>query len=91
MAGFEFPEKAKTLAMPAEERLGFEDEERFFPIFEATSEEDEPEAIGLRNRRLFDLTVKDEQLLTQKCVLSDEVSCATREICDGAPYNGKVE
>jgi hypothetical protein len=38
---FEFPEKAKTLAMPVEERVGLEDEECFFSMLDATSEENE--------------------------------------------------
>jgi hypothetical protein len=61
VAGFEFPEKAKTLAMPAEERLRFDDEQSILPVLDATGEEDEPEAVGLRNGRLIDLAVKDNR------------------------------
>ena len=39
--------------MPAEERVGFEDEEGFPPVLNATGEQDKPEAIGLRSKAGF--------------------------------------
>jgi len=62
--------------MPAQECVGFEDEERLFPVFDATGEEDEPETISLRKGRLFDLVVKEDELLAEESVLSDEISFA---------------
>ena len=59
--------------MPTEERVGFEDEERLFPILDAAGKEDELETISLRNGRLFDLAVKDNQLLAKQSVFSDQV------------------
>ncbi len=73
--------------MPAEEGVGFEAEGCLFPVLHATRKEDEPETIGLGKGRFFDLTVKDNQLLAQKCVLGDAVSFATGEVCDGAEHN----
>ena len=46
--------------MPAQKSSGFEDQERVFPMLNATSEKDEPEAIGLREARLFNLAVQDD-------------------------------
>ena len=60
--------------MPTEKRVGFEDEERLFPSFDAAGKEDEPETISLRNGRLFDLAVKDNQLLAKRSVFSDQVA-----------------
>ncbi len=45
---FEFPEAAESLAMPAAEGVRFESEPGFLPVFDATGEKDEPEAIRLR-------------------------------------------
>ena len=75
--------------MPAQERVGFEDEERVSPVLHATGTEDEPEAIGLRKRGAFHLTVnaKRDQLLAEQSVFSDEVGFARCEICDGAENN----
>jgi hypothetical protein len=60
--------------MPVEEGVWLEDEERFFPVLDATGKEDEPETIGLRKRGLFDLAVEDDKLLTEQSIFGDEVS-----------------
>jgi len=51
--------------MPAQERVGFEDEERLFPVVDATGEEDEPETISLRKGRLLGLAVEEDELLAE--------------------------
>ncbi len=56
--------------MPAEERVGFQDKERILPVFDPTGEENKPEPIGWRKGRLFDLTVKDDELLTKQSIFS---------------------
>jgi hypothetical protein len=73
--------------MPAEERVGFEDEEGFPPVLNATGEQDKPEAIGLRKGRFFDLAVKDDKLLAEQSILGDEISFAACEVSDGAEHN----
>lgn len=50
-------------------------------------EEDEPEAIGLRKRGLFDLAVEEDELLTEQRIFGDEVGVATGQVCDGAENN----
>ncbi len=63
------------MTMPAEKGVGFEDEQRLFPVLDATGEEDEPKAIGLRKSRFFDLA-EDDEVLPKKCVLGDEIGFA---------------
>jgi hypothetical protein len=77
---FEFPEQSKTLAMPAQERVGFEDEEHISPILHATGEKDEPEAIGLRQRGLLDFTAKDDELLTEQRIFGDEIGFSACQV-----------
>ena len=48
--------------MPPEERVRLEDEHGILPVLDATGKENEPEPIGLRTGRLFDMAVKDDEL-----------------------------
>ena len=73
--------------MPTEECVGFEDEERLFPSFDAAGKEDEPEAISLRNGRLFDLAVKDNQLLAKQSVFSDQVGFTACQVGGSTEHN----
>lgn len=57
VTAFEFPEETKAMGMPAEGHVGFDDKGRIFPVLHTTDEENKQEPIGLRKRRLFDLTV----------------------------------
>ena len=66
--------------MPAEQGVGFEDE-GVFPIPDVAGEKDEPEAIGGRDMRLFDLTVEEDQLLTEQGVLGDQFGFTPSEVC----------
>ena len=51
-------------------------------MLDATGEEDEPEAIGLRKRGLFDLAVdaKRDELLTEQSIFGDEGSFTARQV-----------
>ena len=75
------------LATPAEESVGLENQKRFFPVFHAGSEEDEPETIRLRKGGLVDLAVEDDQLLPEQGILSDKVGFAAREVGGGAEHD----
>ena len=59
--------------MPTEKGGGLEDKQGFLPVFDATGEEDKPEAIRLLKGGLFDLAVKDNDLLAERRVLGDQV------------------
>jgi hypothetical protein len=84
IARLEPPEQPEALAMPAQERIGLEDEEGFLPTPEPAGEEDKPEAIGWGESWLVDLAVKDDELLAEERVLGNELGIATSEIEGGA-------
>lgn len=73
--------------MPTEQCVGVEDEEHRFPFLDATSEEDEPEAIGLRNGRCFDLTAQDNQLLAEQIIFGHAVGFVACQVGDRAENN----
>lgn len=75
------------MTLPAEEGVGFERQQGILPVFDATREEDEPQAIDLRKGRLFDLTVQDDQLLPKKGILSDQFGFAARQVGSCAESN----
>ena len=66
--------------MPAQERIGLEDEEGFPPTADPAGEEDEPEAVGLGEPWFPDLTLEDDQLLAEEGVFSGELGIAASEI-----------
>jgi len=77
--------------MPAQERIGLEDEDGFLPMPDPTDEEDEPEAIGWCEAWLVNLMVEDDELHAEDGVLGNELGVATSDIegradkdsCDG--------
>ena len=66
--------------MPAQERIGLEDEEGFLLTPDPAGEEDEPEAIGWGEPRLPNLAVEDDELLAEEGVLGNELGIAASEI-----------
>jgi len=80
VAGLEPPEQPETLAMPAQERIGIEDEDGFLPTPDPAGEEDEPRAIGWGEAGLVDLAVEDDELQAEEGVLGNELGVATSEI-----------
>ena len=66
--------------MPAQERIGLEDEDGFLPMPDRTDEEDEPEAIGWCEAWLVNLAVEDDELLAEGRVLGNEFGIAASEI-----------
>jgi hypothetical protein len=74
--------------MPAQERIGLEDEEGFLPPPDPTDEEDEPEAIGWGESWLVDLAVEDDELLAEEGVLGNELGIAASEIEGRAEEDG---
>ncbi len=73
--------------MPAEEGVGFEDQQASFPVLDATGEAGEPEAIGLRKGELVDLTVEDDELLPEESILGNQFGSTVREVGGGAENN----
>ena len=79
VAGLEPPEQPETLAMPAQERIGLEDEDGFLPMPDPADEEDEPEAIGWGEAWLVNLAVKDDELHAEEGVLGNEFGIAASD------------
>jgi hypothetical protein len=77
-ARFEFPEQAKSLAMPTQQSIRFEDEQDLFPIREAAGQKDEPQAVGGGEAGFLDLTVEDDQLLPELGILSNQLGFTVR-------------
>jgi len=80
VAGLEPPEQPEALAMPAQERIGLEDEDGFLPSPDPAGEEDEPRAIGWGESWLVNLAVEDDELLAEERVLGNELGIAASEI-----------
>jgi hypothetical protein len=84
VAGLEPPEQPETLAMPAKQRIGPEDEDGFLPMPDPADEEDEPEAIGWGKAWLPNLAVEDDELLAEERLLGNELGIVASEIEGGA-------
>jgi len=66
--------------MPAQERIGLEDEDGFLPPPDPAGEEDEPEAIGWGEAWLVNLAMKDNELHAEEGVLGNDFGIAASEI-----------
>ena len=66
--------------MPAQERIGLEEEDGFLPTADPSGEEDEPKAIGWCEAWHADLAVEDDELLAEEGVLGNELGIAASEI-----------
>ena len=60
-------------------------------MLNATGEKDEPEAIRLRKARFSDLTVQDEELLTEESVLGNELSFTLGKVSRCGKHNRVVD
>jgi hypothetical protein len=74
--------------MPAQERIGLEEEDGFLPTADPSGEEDEPKAIGWCEAWLVNLAVEDDELLEEEGVLGNELGVATSDIEGGAEKDG---
>jgi hypothetical protein len=66
--------------MPAQERIGLEDEEGFLPGPDPAGEEHEPKAIGWGEAWPATLAVEDDELLAEGCILGNKFGIAASEI-----------
>jgi len=78
--GFVFPEEIKACAMPAQEGLRLEENERIVPILQTTRQDQEPEAVGGGEMRKFGLTLQNDQLVTQERILQHKLGFGRREV-----------
>jgi hypothetical protein len=66
--------------MPAQKRIGPEDEEGLLPTPDPAGEENEPEAIGWSESWLVNLAVKDDELHAEEGVLRNELDIAASDV-----------
>jgi hypothetical protein len=57
---------------------------RLLPEFGAPCQQDKPDAVAIRQLRSFDLTVKDDQLLTKKSIFHQKVGSTAAQISNRA-------
>lgn len=74
--------------MPTEQRIGLDDQEGLFPVGDTTSEGQEPEAVALVEVRSFDLTLKNQELMTQESIFSEELRATEWQIAKSSDEQG---
>ena len=72
------PVKAKQFTMPAQEGVRLNDMNGLFPGSGKAGKKDEPDAIGIGNYRFLDLSIQEDQLLTEQGVFNNEVGAGAR-------------
>jgi hypothetical protein len=81
-SGLVVPVELESLAMPAQERLRLNNEERLLPCTRRSSEQDQDHPIRLCASRSFDVSAENNELLTEEGVLGHEFGLASEKICD---------
>jgi hypothetical protein len=71
----ETPEEFETAAVPAEQGIGFENQESLFPRLKAAGEEQQGETVGAGQAGFLDLALdaKREEWLAQQGILQHEI------------------
>jgi hypothetical protein len=88
--GFAFPEQTQAYAMPAQEVFGLDNQEGVFPVGDTAGEQQQPEAVAAIQVRAFDLTGKDDELLAQQGIRSDQFCLAASEVSEAVKDDGRV-
>ncbi len=87
---FELPEEAKTVPLPAQERLRLGDQQGFFPVGKTRGQEEKPEAIRAGKVRLLDLALEDNQLMAKQGIFCDQLGTSEGEIGGSAKEQGRA-
>ena len=69
---FVFPERVEPLAMPLEQSLGLDDQQRLFPMRDATNQHDQQPRVERREGWVFYLAHHHPKLLSQEGVFGDD-------------------
>ena len=77
--------------MPAQDRLGLDDDQGIFPVLDRAREQDQARTIGGGEARPFDRAVEDDVLLAEQQVFSDQVRFTAGKVSDGAQGRGVGE
>jgi len=70
--------------MPTQNRVGLHDEQRLFPVWCSSGEQQEFDAIEVIELRTFTLALKDDELLAQEGVIGDEVGFTASQVAGSA-------
>ena len=82
--GLAAPDQTEQLTMPAQQGVRLNDEKGLLPEGRRPGQEQEPESIPIAESGVFDLALKDDQLLSQEGVLGDELGLAADRILGGS-------
>lgn len=86
--GSSLPELAEGLTMPAEMGIGLNNEQCLCPTAGSSCEQYQEQPIDPGTRWTLDLTVEDDQLLTEQRVLGDEACPGAGQIVQSAHEEG---
>jgi hypothetical protein len=86
--GFVFPEHAEELTMPAQQRLRLDKEKGLFPGSNHPGEEHQKKPVPLSIHRAFDLSMQDEQLMSQQRVFRQQFGFASGQIGECTNHKG---
>ena len=89
-AGFRFvlPEHTEELTMPAQQRLRLDKEKRLFPGSNHPGEEHQQKPVRLPVHWSFDLSMKDDQLMSQQRVFRQQFGFASGQISERSEHKG---
>lgn len=74
-----FPQPAIDVAVPADQSIGLNDEQRLFPGSQATGQQNQQHPLTRFGFRTFRLAFEDNQLLAKEGVLQDKLSLTARQ------------
>jgi len=81
------PVPTEQIAMPAQERVGLDDQQGLLPGPDATSEQHQERPIGRGAARALGAAPQDEELLAQQRVLGDEGGPTAHEVGEGTNHD----
>ena len=79
-SGLVLPEELEALAVPPQQRLWLDDEQRLFPGIYYSGQQDQEHAVPLGTCRSFHLATQDDHLLTQQCVFCHQFGLASGKV-----------
>jgi hypothetical protein len=83
------PEELEPSTVPLEQGVGFDDQQRLFPMRQPTRQHDQETAVKCCEGRVFYLALKDDKLLAQQGVFRDEFRFGPDQIGGGAFDQGR--
>jgi hypothetical protein len=72
--------------MPAQERIGLDNDQCVFPLPYSGRKHEEPEAIAAIQLGPLDLALQNAKLMTQQGILGNEICFGVNEVCQSTAY-----